>query len=375
MGARTRRFASLPSSSNTTKAAGIAALCAVMLLAGCGGSAGIASDSSTPVIRGDVFFYSKGGVEVSPDVAEPTKDEQGVTVERQQGVTVAPEEDGGDVEIIAKKDAWFWGTEPGEPLDQGSADLKSVTFNSGANDVTGTMPVQIASAETALTENLFKRSGYVFDGWATTSNGSTEYADGFKYPFTTDATLYARWVAAPSSTVTFNANGGERTMGDQTANRLTPLKANEFTKSGYVFDGWATISTGDKAYGNGDDYKFGENVTLYARWVVAPSSTVMAPAATVPGAPGLTALSRRSKTEVWVTFSAPSSNGGKPITEYTVTVKGPNGRILTQSFPAQAGRVSVGQLNNSGFYTFTVRAVNSVGTSKPSNATRYLKLG
>jgi uncharacterized protein (DUF608 family) len=78
---------------------------------------------------------------------------------------------------------------------------------------------------------------------------------------------------------------------------------------------------------------------------------------------------------VWVTFSAPSSNGGKPITEYTVTVKGPNGRILTQSFPAQAGRVSVGQLNNSGLYTFTVRAVNSVGTSKPSNATRYLKLG
>jgi hypothetical protein len=161
-----------------------------------------------------VFLYSKGGVEVSPDVAEPTKDEQGVTVERQQGVTVAPEEDGGDVEIIAKKDAWFWGTEPGEPLDQGSADLKSVTFNSGANDVTGTMPVQIASAETALTENLFKRSGYVFDGWATTSNGSNAYADGFKYPFTSDATLYARWAGCPvlsgSWTVTAAVGGVTR---------------------------------------------------------------------------------------------------------------------------------------------------------------------
>jgi titin len=115
-------------------------------------------------------------------------------------------------------------------------------------------------------------------------------------------------------------------------------------------------------------------MTLYARWVAAPSP-VTTQAATVPGAPALTALSRRSKTEVWVTFSAPSSDGGKPITGYTVTVKGPNGRILTQSFPAQAGRVSVGQLNNSGFYTFTVRAVNSVGTSNPSNATRYLNLG
>ncbi|CAB4738136.1 unannotated protein [freshwater metagenome] len=76
-----------------------------------------------------------------------------------------------------------------------------------------------------------------------------------------------------------------------------------------------------------------------------------------------------------MTFSAPTSDGGKPITGYTVTVKGPNGGSLTQSFLAQAGRVSVGPLNNKGFYTFTVRAVNSVGTSNPSNATRYLNLG
>jgi len=59
-------------------------------------------------------------------------------------------------------------------------------------------------------------------------------------------------------------------MGDQTANRLTPLKANEFTKTGFAFDGWATTSTGDKAYGNGDDYTFNENATLYARWAGCP---------------------------------------------------------------------------------------------------------
>ena len=97
--------------------------------------------------------------------------------------------------------------------------------------------------------------------------------------------------------------------------------------------------------------------------------------ATVPGAPALTSIARKSGTEVWVRFTAPSSDGGVPITGYTVTVKGPNGGSLTQSFPAQAGRVSVGPLNNKGFYTFTVRAVNSVGTSKPSNKTRILYLG
>ena len=177
-------------------------------------------------------------------------------------------------------------------------------------------------------------------------------------------------VVAPSRTVTFNANGGEKTMGDQTANRLTPLKSNEFTKTGFVFDGWATTATGDKAYGNGDDYTFAENVTLYARWVAAASS-VATQAATVPGAPGLTSLSRRSKTEVWVTFSAPSSNGGMPITGYTVTATRVGGGVVTQSFPAQAGTVSVGPLTRYALYKFTVKAVNSVGTSEPSNAKTF----
>jgi hypothetical protein len=173
-------------------------------------------------------------------------------------------------------------------------------------------------------------------------------------------------VVAPSRTVTFNANGGENTMGDQTANTLTPLKANDFTKTGFVFDGWSTTLNGDKAYGDGDNYTFGESATLYARWTAAPSP-VTTQAATVPGAPELTSIARKSGTEVWVKFTAPSSDGGAPITGYTVTVKGPNDVRLTQSFPAQAGRVSVGPLNSKGSYTFAVRAVNSVGTSEPSN--------
>ena len=105
------------------------------------------------------------------------------------------------------------------------------------------------------------------------------------------------------------------------------------------------------------------------------ASSPVTVAATVPGAPALTSIARKSGTDVWVRFTAPSSDGGAPITGYTVTVKGPNGGSLTQSFPAQAGSVSVGQLNKNGFYTFTVWAVNSVGTSTPSNATRYLNGG
>jgi hypothetical protein len=69
---------------------------------------------------------------------------------------------------------------------------------------------------------------------------------------------------------------------------------------------------------------------------------------------------------VWVTFSAPSSTGGADITGYTVTATR-NGVDVTQSFPKEAGKVSVGPLPRNAEYTFTVRAVNSVGTAGPSS--------
>ena len=76
---------------------------------------------------------------------------------------------------------------------------------------------------------------------------------------------------------------------------------------------------------------------------------------------------------MWVTFSAPSSDGGKPITGYTVTATR-NGVDITEYFGAiraKDGRVSVGPLTRNAVYTFTVRAVNSVGTSEPSNASSF----
>jgi len=141
---------------------------------------------------------------------------------------------------------------------------------------------------------------------------------------------------------------------------VTPLTAG----STYTVKAFAKNTAGDSGASDASS-----PVTL-----AAPTSTVTQ-AATVPGAPELTSIARKSGTVVWVRFTAPSSDGGAPITGYTVTVNGPNGVSFTQSFPAQAGRVSFGPLNNKGFYTFTVRAVNSVGTSEPSNKTRILYLG
>ena len=66
MGAQSRRFTSLASGSGKGTAV---VVCAVMLLAGCGGSGGSASDASTPVVRGDVAATSSLAVSGTPATA------------------------------------------------------------------------------------------------------------------------------------------------------------------------------------------------------------------------------------------------------------------------------------------------------------------
>ncbi len=91
------------------------------------------------------------------------------------------------------------------------------------------------SAPTALSTNIFTRSGYTFSGWNTAANGTgTAYADGAIFPFSASATLYAQWSAAVTSfTVTFNGNTSTSgTMANETSSAPTALSTNTFTKIG-----------------------------------------------------------------------------------------------------------------------------------------------
>ena len=80
----------------------------------------------------------------------------------------------------------------------------------------------------------------------------------------------ATWTTYYYKYVTFNANGGSGSMNKQTVENSGKLTANAFSRTGYTFDGWATSSTGSKAYNNQGDISATSgskgNVTLYARW-------------------------------------------------------------------------------------------------------------
>jgi hypothetical protein len=87
---------------------------------------------------------------------------------------------------------------------------------------------------------------------------------------------------------------------------------------------------------------------------------------TVPGAPTITGATATGETTASVSFSAPASNGGSPITSYTI-LSSPGGITSTLS-QAGGGTFNVTGLTGGTTYTFTVKATNSVGDSSYSSA-------
>ena len=141
-------------------------------------------------------------------------------------------------------------------------------------------------ADQGLTTEITKittptKTGYTFLDYVHTPSGgaSAILGDGtitgsYFSTKASDTTLYAHW-SANTYTVSFNTNGGSGNMNNQsfTYDVAQNLKANEFTRSDYLFAGWNTSADGKGTpYSDGasvvnlTDIKDG-NVTLYAQWV------------------------------------------------------------------------------------------------------------
>ena len=150
----------------------------------------------------------------------------------------------------------------------------------------------------------FSRTGFEFLNWNTVADGSgTSYADGAEFTFNTDTMLHAQWKekkAAPSNpenpaqpqnpqnptkpqqpqipetpstpkityTVIFDANGGSGTIANISVEEgiEITLPENTFTKSSYIFAGWATSADGDVSYSDKAKITVTGNITLYAKW-------------------------------------------------------------------------------------------------------------
>lgn len=114
------------------------------------------------------------------------------------------------------------------------------------------------------TVGTLAKTGYEFDGWATSAGDSKIIGN---YTPTSSGTLYARWVAR-TYTTSFNINGasGEAPadIAYTSGNSGFPLPAGTgLSKSGYTFGGWSTTPTGSALSGSQSP---SNDQILYAVW-------------------------------------------------------------------------------------------------------------
>ena len=166
-----------------------------------------------------------------------------------------------------------------------------------ANGGTGEMAGQVfeGNDRQKLSKSLYRKDGYVFQGWAVTANGEVVYKDEAEITVDSDMTLYAVW-EANQVVVHFDANGG--VFRDKDGNVLKdangnpakefdqhftygeskPLFTDELTPmrmdgNGNIFLGWSkgtpNISSSDQVIASGREWTWDDDeteVTFYAVW-------------------------------------------------------------------------------------------------------------
>ena len=151
----------------------------------------------------------------------------------------------------------------------------NLTYNTSGGSAAPTDPNNYGYlANATVSSTIPTKTGYVFLGWNTASNGTgTSYTSGNTLVFlTANITLYAQWSGNPY-VLTYNGNGGG-TVNPSTETRLvdsvSAISSTVPTRNGYTFAGWNTSATGaGTAYAAGANLTMGaSNVTLFAQWTL-----------------------------------------------------------------------------------------------------------
>jgi uncharacterized repeat protein (TIGR02543 family) len=157
----------------------------------------------------------------------------------------------------------------------------TVTYNGNGN-TGGSTPVDSINYEqgatvTVLGAGTLVRTGHSFIGWNTQADGlGTTYTQGQTFTMgTANVTLYAKWTANPTFTVTYDGNGStggnapvDGANYEQGQTVIVLGNSGSLVRTGYYFTGWNTRADGlGTTYTQGQTFTMGTaDVTLYAKW-------------------------------------------------------------------------------------------------------------
>lgn len=299
----------------------------------------------------------------------------------------------------------------------------TVTYNGNAANVSNTT-AQYTAGGAALTLPTVTRSSFVFKGWYSASTGGDLIGQaGGTYTPTATGSIYAQWIQLSLSGVNASdlSNIGNAVASDSVGSNSTFIFSNSSAGvtipagslpagTNIKFDLLASNATRSVALPAGSSYI----LSLVVSWV-APDGSVPSTATdkpivmvvsgpsikkgasvyaiagssvqflgvatqdgsvsvnitddpevaivkTKPGAPTNVSATNGLDASTVVTWSAPSSDGGDPIANYTVYDNNGNIVCVTSSLTC-----AVSGLTNGTSYTFTVKAANAVGFSDASS--------
>ena len=199
----------------------------------------------------------------------------------------------------------------------------------------------VTSTSAALTQTVAKANTTTV--LASSANPAKQ---GHSVTFTATVSVTAPGAGTPSGTVTFK--DGSTTLGTGALMLVSGHMTATYATSTLTVGGHQITAV----YGGSADF------------AVSPSSALTQTVSTVPGAPiGVTATAGLAAAVV--TWTAPSTTGGLPVTGYTVTSSPGAKTCAWISGPLSC---TVSNLTPGTAYTFTVTATNATGTSTASTA-------
>jgi len=232
------------------------------------------------------------------------------------------------------------------PTNTGGAPITSYTVTSSPGGLTGS-----GSASPIVVTGLTDGTAYTFTvvAFNTAGPGPASTASNSVTP-------------QGGQTITFN-NPGTQNFGTSPTLTATATSSLAVTFSSTT-TGVCTITTGGVlTFVTSGSCSITANQGGNGTYLAAtPVTQVFTVAAVAPGAPTV-GTATAGNTQATVSFTAPASDGGSPITIYTVT-SNPGGLTGTGS----ASPVTVTGLTNGTAYTFTVTATNGTTTGAASAA-------